>query len=178
MVRFGPGVLGAGLTPGPLARACSGHPRLLGGASGTPPATRPPLARRLAIVLPAVVCAALGACVPPPSSPPIGDLPSARLACNQQYPPKIGNYLPNAHCVNAAIERFAVPGSRHPEIIRIQQDIRAKLADQVDRRRITLDAGKHRMSQADALVAEIQRDRDRGNEGAAARRTKALDAMR
>jgi hypothetical protein len=129
------------------------------------------------IVLCTVICGALAACVAPPFGSPTGDLPGARLACNQRYPAKIGNYLPHALCVNAAIESFALPGARHPELLRIQEDIRASLAGQVDRRQISLEAGRHKMNQADVLVAEIQRDRDRGNEAAAVRRMKALDAM-
>ena len=126
----------------------------------------------------AVLCGALAACVgAPPFGAPRGDLPGARLACNERYPPKIGNYLPHAQCVNDAIESFALPDSRHPEILRIQEDIRARLARQVDRRQISLETGRHKMNEADALVAEIQRDQDRGNQAAAARRMKALDAM-
>jgi hypothetical protein len=130
------------------------------------------------IVLCAAICGALGACMsPPPFGAPNGDLPSARLACNQRYPARIGNYLPHAQCVNAAIESYALPAAAHPELLRIQEDIRASLAGQVDRRQISVEAGRHKMNQADALVVEIQRDRDRGNEAAAARRMKALDAM-
>jgi hypothetical protein len=129
------------------------------------------------IVFSAALCGGLAACVAPPFGAPTGDLSGARLACNERYPAKIGNYLPHALCVNAAIESFALPGSRHPEIVRIQEDIRASLAGQVDRRQISLEAGKHKMNQADAWVAEIQRDRDLGNQAAAARRMKALDAM-
>jgi len=131
------------------------------------------------IMLTAVICGGLAACMapPPPFGAPTGNLPGARLACNQRYPAKIGNYLPHAQCVNAAIESFALPGARHPEILRIQEDIRARLARQVDRRRISLEAGRHKMNEADVLVAEIQRDRDRGNQAAAARRMKVLDAM-
>jgi hypothetical protein len=130
------------------------------------------------IVLSAALCGALAACVaPPPFGAPTGNLPGARLACNQRYPAKIGNYLPHALCVNAAIESFALPGSRQPEILRVQEDIRASLAGRVDRRQISLEAARHKMNEADALVAQIERDRDLGNQAAAARRMKALDAM-
>ena len=126
----------------------------------------------------AVLCGALAACVgAPPFGAPRGDLPGARLECNERYPPKIGNYLPHALCVNAAIESLALPGARHPELVRIQEDIRASLAGRVDRRQISLEAGRHKMNQVDVLVAEIERDRDRGNQDAAARRMKSLDAM-
>jgi clan AA aspartic protease (TIGR02281 family) len=130
------------------------------------------------IMLCAAVCGGLAACVaPPPFGASTGGLSGARLACNERYPAKIGNYLPHALCVNAAIDSFALPGARHPELLRMQEDIRASLAGRVDRRQISLEAGRHKMNEADALVAEIQRDRDLGNEAAAARRMKALDAM-
>jgi hypothetical protein len=129
------------------------------------------------IVLCTVICGALAACVAPPFGSPTGDLPGARLACNQRYPARIGNYLPHAQCVNAAIESYALPAARHPELLRIQEDIRASLAGRVDRRQISLEAGRNKMNEADALVAEIERDQDRGNQAAAARRIKALDAM-
>jgi clan AA aspartic protease (TIGR02281 family) len=129
------------------------------------------------IVLCAAICGALAACAPSPFGAPTADLPGARLACNERYPAKIGNYLPHAQCVNAAIENFALPGARHPELLRMQEDIRASLAGRVDRRQISLEAGKHKMNEADALVAEIQRDRDRGNPAAAARRMTTLRSM-
>jgi hypothetical protein len=130
------------------------------------------------IIFCAAICGGLAACVSAsPFGAPTGDLPGARLACDQRYPARIGNYLPHAQCVNAAIESYALPAARHPELLRIQEDIRASLAGRVDRRQISLEAGRNKMNEADALVAEIERDQDRGNQAAAARRIKALDAM-
>ena len=51
------------------------------------------------------MCAMVVSCVPAPL--PV-DLPSAREAINREYPRRVGNYLPHAQCVNAAIERYAL----------------------------------------------------------------------
>src|SRR5437868_4258954 len=50
------------------------------------------------------ICSVLAGCVPQYGVAPLsGDLRGARLACNAEYPRRIGNYLPHAICVNAAI---------------------------------------------------------------------------
>jgi len=83
-------------------------------------------------------------------APPIGgDLKTARDACNLQYPMRVGNYLPHAHCVNAAIETYALPNARYPDLIRLQAQVRASLSEKIDRRRITVQAGERRMAEAD-----------------------------
>ncbi len=119
----------------------------------------------------------LAACVQQPYAVLEGDLPSARAACNQHYPERVGNYLPHAHCVNAAIERFALPAARYPDLIRMQEEIRLALSDRVDRRRISPRTGARRMSDADRLVAAIERDRSTGNAAAANRRLASLNAI-
>jgi hypothetical protein len=106
-----------------------------------------------------------------------GDLQSAREACNRTYPPRIGNYLPHADCVNAAVERFALPTARHPDLIRLQEEVRSALSDKVDRRRIGVRDGEHRMAEADRLITAAERDRDAGNEKAASRRIAAIEEM-
>src|SRR5438270_4695172 len=78
----------------------------------------------------AVACSALAACAPFVGGPfGAGDLPSARQACNQAYPPKVGNYLPHAHCVNAAIEAHALPAARYPDLVRLQEEVRTTLSE-------------------------------------------------
>ena len=106
-----------------------------------------------------------------------GDLQSAREACNRAYPPRIGNYLPHADCVNAAVERYALPTARHPDLIRLQEEVRSALSDKVDRRRIGVRDGEHRMAEADRLITAAERDRDAGNEKAASRRIAAIEEM-
>ena len=122
-----------------------------------------------------VTAALLAGCVTAPGT--MGDLKTARTACNDQYPARIGNYLPHAQCVNAAIETYALPSARHADLIRLQAQVRASLSEKVDRRRLTVQAGERRMAEADRLVAAAQRDRDAGNEKAASRRVAALEQM-
>jgi hypothetical protein len=120
------------------------------------------------------LCAFLAGCAFGPFG---GDLQSAREACNRAYPPGIGNYLPHADCVNAAVERYALPTARHPDLIRLQEEVRSALSDKVDRRRIGVRDGERRMAEADRLVTAAERDRDAGNEKAASRRIAAIEEM-
>ena len=122
-----------------------------------------------------VTTALLASCVAVPGT--MGDLKTARTACNDQYPARIGNYLPHAQCVNAAIETYALPSARHADLIRLQAQVRASLSEKVDRRRLSVQAGERRMAEADRLVAAAQRDRDAGNEKAASKRVAALEKM-
>jgi hypothetical protein len=125
-----------------------------------------------------VTALSLASCAPLSFQPPVGGgLQTARAMCNEAYPPSLGNYLPHARCVNDAVERYAVPTARHPDLIRLQEEIRAKLSEQVDRRRITVRAGQRRMAEADRLVARAERERDAGNASAAARHLASLEAM-
>src|ERR1700731_4668258 len=78
-----------------------------------------------------------------------GDLQSAREACNREYPPRVGNYLPHAQCVNAAVERYARPRASHPDLIRLQEGVRATLSAKVDRRQISVSVAERRMAEAD-----------------------------
>jgi len=124
----------------------------------------------------ALLCASLAACAQYLAPPPAGNLRSARLACNAEYPRGIGNYLPHALCVNEAVERYAVPTARHPDLIRLQEAVRARLSEKIDRRLISRQTGEHRMSEADALVAAAERDRDAGKDNAALRRLATIEA--
>ena len=65
-----------------------------------------------------ILCALVVGCV---LAPLPGDLRSAREACNRQYPRRVGSYLPHAQCVNAAVERYALPTASHPDPIRLQE---------------------------------------------------------
>ena len=121
-----------------------------------------------------MLCALVVSCVPAPLP---GDLPSAREACNREYPRRVGNYLPHAQCVNAAVERYALPTASHPDLIRLQEGVRAALSDKVDRRQISVSAGERRMAEADRLVAVAERERDAGNDAAAACRVAAIEEM-
>jgi len=120
------------------------------------------------------LCALIAGCALPPLT---GDLKSAREACNRDYPRRIGNYLPHAQCVNAAIEAYALPTARHPDLVRIQEEVRASLSDRIDRRRLSVSAGERRMAEADRLVTMAERERDAGNNDAAARRVAAIEEM-
>ena len=121
-----------------------------------------------------ILCVLVAGCV---LAPPQGDLRRAREACNRQYPRRVGNYLPHAECVNAAVERYALPTSIHPDLIRLQEGVRAALSDKVDRHQISVSAGEHRMAEADRLVAATERERDAGNDATAGRRVAAIKEM-
>src|SRR5260370_39866642 len=121
-----------------------------------------------------VLCVSLAGCALGPLG---GDLQSAREACNRAYPRHIGNYLPHADCVNAAVERYALPTSPYPDLIRLQEEVRSALSDKVDRRRIGVRDGERRMAEADRLITAAERDRDAGNNAAAARRVTTVEEM-
>jgi len=121
-----------------------------------------------------VLCALLAGC---DLGPLAGDLQSAREACNRAYPRHIGNYLPHARCVNAAVEAYALPTARHPDLVRLQEEVRAVLSEKVDNRRLSVSAGERRMAEVDRLVAAAQRERDAGNEKAASKRIATVEEM-
>src|SRR4029078_1776469 len=125
-----------------------------------------------------VLCALVAGCVsaPLPATLP-GDLRSAREAGNREYPRGVGISLPHAQCVNAAVERYALPTASHPDLIRLQEGVRAALSDKVDRRQIIGSAGDRRRPKADRLVVVAERERDAGNDAAAARRIAAIEEM-
>ena len=106
-----------------------------------------------------------------------GDLQSARAACNESYPKRVGNYLPHARCVNAAIETYAVPSAKNPDLMRLQAEVREALSERIDRHRLSVQAGERRMADADRLIAEAEQERAAGNETAAARHVSAIERM-
>ena len=136
--------------------------------------------RALAIGL---LCSGLAACAIPspwtiPKFPdwPV-DLAADRKACDQNYPPQVGNYLAHAQCVNAAVERDAIPFSRHPDIVRLQEQLRLKYSAMIDRGALTPQAGQRKMAEADAIVNQAMRDRDYGRVATANHRVNRLQAL-
>jgi hypothetical protein len=131
----------------------------------------------------AILCAGLAGCaVPSPfavpnlGAPP-GDLAADRQACNKQFPERIGNYLPHAECVNAAVERDAIPLSRYPDIVRLQERLRVKYSGDIDRGALSPREGQHRMAEVDELVNAAMRDRDNGRREVADRRVDRLQTL-
>jgi hypothetical protein len=130
-----------------------------------------------------LLCSGLAACsVPSPFAVPTlpnppGDLSADRQACNQQYPPRRGNYLPHAQCVNAAVERDAIPFARYPDIVRLQEQLRLKYSAQIDQQVISPREGERKMATADELVNGAIRDRDTGRQEVADHRVARLQAM-
>jgi hypothetical protein len=96
-----------------------------------------------------------------------GDLAAERQACNAAYPPKVGNYLPHAECVNAAVERFALPYTPYPDLIRLQEELRISYSAQIDNGSITPQTGETKMAKADELIAGAITERDAGRSGVA-----------
>jgi hypothetical protein len=70
-----------------------------------------------------------------------------------------------------------VPTASHPDLIQLQEGVRAVLSNKVDRRQISVSAGERRMAEADRLVAVAEHERDAGNDAAAARRVTAIEEM-
>jgi hypothetical protein len=135
------------------------------------------------IVAVGLLCGGLAACsVPSPfavpnlGTPP-GNLAADRKACNKEFPERIGNYLPHAECVNAAIERDAIPFSRYPDLVRLQERLRVKYSAQIDQGALSPKEGQRRMAEVDELVAGAMRDRDTGRKTVAEHRLDRLQAM-
>lgn len=150
-------------------------------------------------VLTGLVCGALAGCAPPygapypgapygaapyPGPPPYGapvgaggTLQGARQACTDAYPAKIGNYLPHAECVNAAVERYAMASEPHPDLVRVQERARTTLSQKIDQRQLSIRAGEQKMSEADRLVSAARRERDAGNAAAADRNLAQVEAL-
>jgi hypothetical protein len=129
------------------------------------------MGKNLAIGL---LCAALASCVTPP---PPGDLSADRQACNNAYPPRVGNYLPHAECVNAAVERDAIPLARYPDLVRLQEQLRRKYSAQIDGGVLTAKAGARKMAEVDNMVTAAEHDRDIGRAAAADQRRDRIEAM-
>lgn len=122
--------------------------------------------------------ALLAACAPQYGTGSVGrDLQSARAACNEAYPKRIGNYLPHARCVNAAVEAYALPGAKNPDLMRLQAQLRETLSEKIDRHRVGAEAGERHMAEADRLITQAEQERAAGNETAAARHIGAVERM-
>ncbi len=136
--------------------------------------------RALAISL---LCGGLAACAVPSPFPvpnlgtPPGDLAADRKACNDMYPPHVGNYLPHAQCVNAAVERDAIPTARYADLVRLQEQLRVKYSSLIDRGALSPREGEHKMVEADELVNAAMHDRDSGRMAAADHRVDRLQGM-
>jgi hypothetical protein len=128
-------------------------------------------------------CGGLAACaVPSPFPVPSlgtapGDLTADREACNRQYPPRIGNYLPHAQCVNAAVESDAIPFARYPDLVRLQEQLRVKYSALIDRGVLSPREGESKMTEADDLVNATIHDRDVGRRDVADHRVDRLRSM-
>jgi hypothetical protein len=132
-----------------------------------------------------LICVGLGGCeVPSPfqgmvpgiPSPP-GNLAADREACNEQFPPRVGNYLPHAQCVNAAVERDAIPFARYPDLVRLQEQLRIKYSTAIDSGALSPQAGERKMREADEIVSSAMHDRDIGRQTVADHRVYGLQAM-
>ena len=130
-----------------------------------------------------LLCTGLVACaitppalIPPPAPVSLakpmqaassGDLAAERQACNTAYPAKIGNYLPHAECVNAAVERYALPYTPYPDLVRLQEELRINYSAQIDNGSITPPTGETKMAKADELISGAITERDAGRAGVA-----------
>jgi hypothetical protein len=85
--------------------------------------------------------------------------------------------LPHAECVNAAIERDAIPFERYPDLVRLQEQLRRKYSAQIDGGVLTAKAGAHKMAEVDNMVTAAEHDRDIGRAVAAGQRLDRIEAM-
>jgi hypothetical protein len=141
--------------------------------------------RRAVTIL--LLCGALAGCeLPSPfqykvpnlaAVAPPGNLADDRATCNKQYPQHIGNYLAHAQCVNAAVERDAVPFARYPDLVKLQEQLRIKYSTLIDERALSPREGERKMTEADELVNAAIHDRDVGRHEVAERRVDRLQAM-
>jgi hypothetical protein len=136
-----------------------------------------------------ILCSGLAACAIAPPAPifnlapmlptqaPSGDLATDRRACNTAYPPKIGNYLSHAKCVNAAVERDAIPRARYPDLVRLQERLRISYSAQIDNGKVTPKTGERNMAEEDELVANATIERDAGRSEVAADQVARLETI-
>ena len=130
-----------------------------------------------------LLCAGLAACAVPSPFPapnlgaPPGNLAADRAVCNKDFPPRLGNYLPHAQCVNAAVERDAIPLARYPDLVRLQEQLRVKYSAAIDQSALSPREGERRMVEADNLVNAAIKDRDAGRREVADHRVDRLQAL-
>lgn len=136
---------------------------------------------------------ALSACAPPPlyMPPPRAslaprpvaptasrdDLQTARAACNKNFPPGIGNYLPHANCVNDAVDRYALAHSRYPDLVRLQEQVRSQISARIDQKTISAKDGEQQMAEADRAISAAQHERDASHGDAADQHIARVEAM-
>jgi hypothetical protein len=77
----------------------------------------------------------------------------------------------------AAIETYAMPAARYPDLVQLQAEARVLLSEKIDRRVMSAQAGERRMAEVDRLVAAAERDRDAGNDAAASTRVRAVERI-
>src|SRR5262249_43750260 len=114
---------------------------------------------------------------PAAAAAPAGRLQQARLACNPTHPVKIGKSRAHADCVNAAVERYALAGAPHPDLVRIQEQARVTLSGKIDQGVISAHTGERKMNEADQLLEEAKRQRDAGQTAAADRSLARVEAL-
>jgi hypothetical protein len=132
-----------------------------------------------------LICLGLAGCEVPspfqdrvPGLPtPPGNLTADRDACNRQFPQHVGNYVPHAQCVNAAIERDSIPFARYPDLVRLQEQLRVKYSAEIDNGTLSPAAAERKMRFADEIVSDATHDRDIGRQTVADHRVYALQAM-
>jgi len=138
----------------------------------------------------AILCGGLGACAAPMAGPPYGyvgyapvptahrdTLETARRACNKAYPARVGNYVAHADCVNEAVERYAVQHSRHPDLVRLQEQVRSQLSARIDQGSLSVRDGERQMQEADRAITAAQRERDAARQDAADQHIARVQAM-
>ena len=142
-----------------------------------------------------VLCGALGACAPyPMGGPPFGyasyapppqagpavhrdSLQTARQSCNKLYPAKVGNYAAHADCVNEAVEHYALQNSRHPDLVRLQEQVRSQISARIDQGVLSVHDGEQQMQEADRAITAAQHDRDAAHQDAADQHIAQVQAM-
>jgi hypothetical protein len=124
---------------------------------------------QLTFIIPAAFCVILNAgCVDARNAEANAAIKAARGQCDAQYPKEPGFYGAHAKCVNAAIDRVALPLSRNPDLIKLQEAFRSALSAKIDRGEMLIEDAQLQMAEADLRIAEIERSRRLADQTAAA----------
>jgi N-formylglutamate amidohydrolase len=86
-------------------------------------------------------------------------LAAARQQCDTTYPKIIGLYGSHAKCLNGAIERIALPTSRNPDLVKLQEAARVVLSTKIDRKEMSPEDAGLQMAELDTRVASIAHSR-------------------
>jgi hypothetical protein len=113
----------------------------------------------------------LGTPIPP------GDFAGSVRACESSAPRRVGDYLAHAQCVNTAEDNYRLPYSPYGDLIRLHQQLRLKLATEIDSGAIAPLAGERKLAEIDDLIAAAEHDRDTGHAAVAEHRVEALQAL-